>query len=136
MFLFEQPSGKKTENLSIICTYKERKEEDGKWGKERQVGVRGGDRKAEREIGIRLYFLRYPWKQVGTNRYLHYPAVTVKEKDVGVQCNAQSFYPLQNIMTSFHLHNLNPLSRSCWILKWLSTSAVPNKFLHLRNKIK
>lgn len=47
---------------------------------------------------------------MGTNRYLHYPTVTVKEKEVGVQSNAQSFFPVQNIMTSFRLHNLNPLS--------------------------
>lgn len=40
-------------------------------------------REKKKEIG-NLYFFRYPWKQMGTNRYLHYPTVTVKEKDVGV----------------------------------------------------
>lgn len=64
-------------------------------------------REKKKEIG-NLYFFRYPWKQMGTNRYLHYPTVTVKEKDVGVYCDEQSFYPVQSIMTSFHLHNFNP----------------------------
>lgn len=58
---------------------------------------------------------------MGINRYFPYLTVTVKEEDVGVQCPAQSFYPAHKIMTSFHLHNFNPVGGSCWILKSMST---------------
>lgn len=128
--MFEQPSGKKKKHLTLVgslANQKEGRKEVGREGK-----IKGESKKLE----ICLYFLRYPWKQMGTSRSFHYSHCDC-ERGSGREFRACTVtYPVQNIMTSFHLHNFNPFHGSCWTLKAPSASAVPKKSLHLRNTTK
>lgn len=70
--VFEWPSEKKRKEKTLTLSLAKKKEKrKGKWeGKGKKAGGRERERK---KLEICLYFLRYPWKQMGTNRYFHYP---------------------------------------------------------------